>query len=51
MYVQVDQEAADHLKNIIDLTELIMDKFQSGNDIKVERITLTRKEVEEFLII
>ena len=27
------------------LAELVSDKFQSGNDIEVERITLTRAEV------
>lgn len=37
------------LNNALDVLQLVSEKFTSGNEIPVERITLTRKEVEKFL--
>jgi hypothetical protein len=34
---------------MFDLADLVLDKFKSGNSVEVERITIRRSDVEEFL--
>lgn len=48
--MKIDAEfTPEEVKLIIGLLNLVKEKFTSGNDIPVERITITRQELQNFL--